>query len=391
MADGVSPSAGKDVNGPTAAATSVSRLDHFIVSNGTLFNQKFHPSALSGREGLEKFVALIRSYFDQKGMHMQFNVVDRDTLLDAQKYPEKYKHLVVRVAGYSALFTTLSRSLQDDIIRRTEQGFSGDNMDYLEKRGRIFDIQRYSIHDGPGIRTIVFLKGCVLRCRWCCNPESQEYEIETMRVQGKDKIIGRDVTVREALTEVGKRQSVLLSLRRRDDTFRRRVVSVSRNLAAALLRGAKERGISTAVESMGCAPWKDIENALPWLDTYLMDIKHMNPGKHKEFTGRSNEQMLENARRIALSGKTKLVIRVPVIPTFNDTVEEIQEIAQFAATLPGVDKIHLLPYHRLGQDKYEGLGRDYYMEGILPPEAEHMNTLKKAVERVSSLDCQIGG
>ena len=123
VADGVSPSAGKDVKGPTAAATSVSRLDHFIVSNGTLFNQKFHPSALSGREGLEKFVALIRGYFDQKGMHMQFNVVDRQTLLDAQEHPEKYKHLVVRVAGYSALFTTLSRSLQDDIINRTTQGF----------------------------------------------------------------------------------------------------------------------------------------------------------------------------------------------------------------------------------------------------------------------------
>lgn len=123
VADGVSPSAGKDVNGPTAAATSVSRLDHFIVSNGTLFNQKFHPSALSGREGLEKFVALIRTFFDQKGMHMQFNVVSRETLLDAQAHPENYKHLVVRVAGYSALFTTLSRSLQDDIIRRTEQGF----------------------------------------------------------------------------------------------------------------------------------------------------------------------------------------------------------------------------------------------------------------------------
>ena len=123
VADGVSPSAGKDVNGPTAAASSVAKLDHFIVSNGTLFNQKFHPSALSGREGLEKFVALIRSYFDQKGMHMQFNVVSRETLLDAQAHPENYKHLVVRVAGYSALFTTLSRSLQDDIIRRTEQGF----------------------------------------------------------------------------------------------------------------------------------------------------------------------------------------------------------------------------------------------------------------------------
>ena len=123
VADGVSPSAGKDTHGPTAAANSVSRLDHFIASNGTLFNQKFHPSALAGRTGLENFVALIRSYFDQKGSHMQFNVVTRETLLDAQKHPENYKHLVVRVAGYSALFTTLSRSLQDDIINRTEQGF----------------------------------------------------------------------------------------------------------------------------------------------------------------------------------------------------------------------------------------------------------------------------
>ena len=123
VADGVSPSAGKDVMGPTAAANSVSKLDHGIASNGTLFNQKFHPTALSGEKGLENFVALIRSYFDQKGSHMQFNVVDRQTLLDAQAHPEKYAHLVVRVAGYSALFTTLSKSLQDDIIRRTEQGF----------------------------------------------------------------------------------------------------------------------------------------------------------------------------------------------------------------------------------------------------------------------------
>ena len=123
VADGVSPSAGKDVHGPTAAANSVSKLDHGIASNGTLFNQKFHPTALSGEKGLENFVALIQTYFDQKGSHMQFNVVDRQTLLDAQAHPEKYAHLVVRVAGYSALFTTLSKSLQDDIIRRTEQGF----------------------------------------------------------------------------------------------------------------------------------------------------------------------------------------------------------------------------------------------------------------------------
>lgn len=121
VADGVSPCSGKDVNGPTASANSVSKLDHYIASNGTLFNMKFHPSALQGKTGLDNFVALIRGYFDQKGSHMQFNVVSRETLRDAQAHPEKYKSLVVRVAGYSALFTTLSKSLQDDIIRRTEQ------------------------------------------------------------------------------------------------------------------------------------------------------------------------------------------------------------------------------------------------------------------------------
>lgn len=123
IADGVSPSAGKDTNGPTAAANSVARLDHGIASNGTLYNMKFHPSALAGDAGLNAFVDLIRTYFDRKGMHLQFNVVSKETLLDAQKHPENYKHLVVRVAGYSALFTTLSKSLQDDIIRRTEMKF----------------------------------------------------------------------------------------------------------------------------------------------------------------------------------------------------------------------------------------------------------------------------
>ncbi len=124
VADGVSPSSGKDVAGPTAACNSVARLDHGIASNGTLFNMKIHPAAMQGRKGLENFVSLVRGYFDQKGMHMQFNVVDKETLLDAQKHPEKYAGLVVRVAGYSALFTTLSKSLQDDIIRRTEQALN---------------------------------------------------------------------------------------------------------------------------------------------------------------------------------------------------------------------------------------------------------------------------
>lgn len=263
-------------------------------------------------------------------------------------------------------------------------------MDYLQTQGRIFDIQRYSIHDGPGIRTIVFLKGCVLRCRWCCNPESQEYQIQTMMVQGEPKIIGRDVTVAEVMETVEK-----------DRTYYRRsggglTLSGGESLCQAefardLFRAAKNVGINTALESMACAPYEKIESILPYLDTYLMDIKHTNPNKHKEFTGKSNELMLENARKVAESGQTKLVIRVPVIPTFNDTPEEIQGIAQFADKLPGVERIHILPYHRLGQDKYEGLGREYLMKDIVPPTNEHMEMLKKVVEQSSNLICQIGG
>ncbi len=263
-------------------------------------------------------------------------------------------------------------------------------MDYLNTKGRIFDIQRYSIHDGTGIRTIVFLKGCVLRCRWCCNPESQKYEIETMMVQGKPKIIGRDITVKEVMETV-----------ERDRPYYRRsggglTLSGGESLcqpdfARDLLRAAKERGINTAMESMGCAAFETIEKILPYLDTYLMDIKHTNTAKHKEFTGRANDLMLENAKKIANSGMTNLVIRVPVIPGFNDSIPEIEGIARFADGLKDVKKIHLLPYHRLGQDKYEGLNREYLMGDVLPPTNEQMERLRQAVLHVSKLDCQIGG
>ena len=261
---------------------------------------------------------------------------------------------------------------------------------YLDTKGRIFDIQRFSIHDGSGIRTIVFLKGCVLRCKWCCNPESQEYKIQTMTVQGKTKTIGRDVTVREIL------ETVAL-----DRPYYRRsgggiTLSGGESLCQpefceALLFGAKEMGINTAMESMACAEYSVIEKILPYLDTYLMDIKHTDPQKHKQFTGRSNELMMENAKKVAASGQTELVIRVPVIPTFNCTVTEIESIAKFAAGLPGVKKLHLLPYHRLGQDKYEGLGRNYELKELVPPANDTMQELLRAAQRVTDVDCQIVG
>lgn len=262
--------------------------------------------------------------------------------------------------------------------------------EFSQVKGRIFDIQRYSVHDGIGIRTIVFLKGCFLRCLWCCNPESQEHAIQTMIIDGKEKIIGRDVTVSEVLDIVEKdrgyyrRSGGGLTLSGGESLYQP-------EFARALLKGAKARGINTAMESTGYAKYEVIEKILPYLDMYLLDIKHTNFEKHQKFCGVSNERILENAKKIALSEGTSLVIRVPVIPTFNDTPEEIAEIARFADNLPGVKKIHLLPYHRLGQDKYGRLNRDYKLIDLKVPENEQIEKLKQVVESVSSLKCYIGG
>lgn len=256
-------------------------------------------------------------------------------------------------------------------------------------KGRIFDIQRFSVHDGKGIRTIVFLKGCPLRCKWCCNPESQKYEIQTMTLAGKTKTVGRDVTVGEVMREI-----------ERDRAYFRRsggglTLSGGESLmqpefAVALLKSAKNAGLSTAMESTGFADFSIIERYLPYLDTYLMDIKHISSSKHEEFTGRPNGKILENARKIAEYGGVELVIRTPVIPTFNATKEEIADIARFASGLKGVKRMHILPYHRIGSDKYAGLNRDYAMKDILPPSKELMNELLEVVKGFG-LDGQIGG
>lgn len=258
--------------------------------------------------------------------------------------------------------------------------------DYLLTKGRIFDIQRFSVHDGPGIRTIVFLKGCFLRCRWCCNPESQEFQIQNLTLNGKTKVCGRDVTVDEVMDEVEK-----------DRSYYQRsgggmTLSGGESLgqpefAAALLRAAKERGINTAIESTAFAPYETIQKILPYLDTYLMDIKHMNSEKHKAFTTRPNELILENAKKLAKD--THLIIRTPVVPTFNATPEEIREIAKFAKSI-GVNEMHILPYHRLGKDKYAGLGREYTLNDIEPPSKELMQQLLEVVLS-EGLKGQIGG
>ena len=261
-------------------------------------------------------------------------------------------------------------------------------MEDLDVKGRIFDIQRYSIHDGGGIRTIVFLKGCPLRCKWCCNPEGQHYNVEKMTLGGKEKIVGQDVTVGE-----------IIDIIERDRIYYRRsggglTLSGGESLtqpdfAVALLKTAKERGINTAMESTGFADFSVISRYLPYLDLYLMDIKHMNSAKHKEFTSQPNELILENAKKITDAG-ARLIVRTPVIPTFNATKEEIGEIAKFASSLKGVTQMHILPYHSIGTDKYKGLNRDYSLTGIEPPSKELMNELLEVVNSYG-LKGQIGG
>ena len=260
--------------------------------------------------------------------------------------------------------------------------------DFYNVTGRIFDIQKFSIHDGPGIRSIVFLKGCALRCKWCCNPESQKYEIQEMTMNGTVKTVGRDVTVAEVMGEV-----------RKDAPYYRRsgggiTLSGGESLcqpefAKALLMACKEEGFTTAMESTGFAKFEVIEEILPYLDTYLMDIKHIDSDKHRKFTSRPNELILENAKKIAQSN-TNLVVRVPVVPGFNDTKEEIEAIAKFAVSLKTVKKMHLLPYHNFGADKYKGLGRMYEMMDVVTPSKEHMEMLKNTAYSCG-IDCQIGG
>ena len=261
-------------------------------------------------------------------------------------------------------------------------------MSIYQTKGRIFNIQRFSIHDGPGIRSIVFFKGCYMRCAWCCNPESQAYEIQTMQENGKEKIVGKDVTVEEILPEL---LSDLPYYRRSGGgiTLSGGEILAQPKFAKDLLQACKENGLHTAVESTANAPFDVIEQILPYLDLYLLDIKHMDSEKHKQYTGASNQLILENAKKIAQSG-VQLVIRTPVVPGFNDTAAEIKAISKFAASLQGVEEHHLLPYHRLGQDKYTGLNRNYALKDVEPPSKEKMEYLL-SVAQESGLKCQIGG
>ena len=292
------------------------------------------------------------------------------------------------------------------------------------QEGIIFDIQRYSIHDGPGIRTIVFFKGCSLRCSWCSNPESQSNLPEIMwlenscihcrkcedlcpegafseTVEGLKhidrnlctrcgicdencyadamKLVGRYVTVSEVMEEVEKDKS-FYNESGGGITLSGGEPLLQPEFASKLLRESKLRGFNTVVETAGYVPWKNFKRVVSDVDLYLYDIKSMDSEIHKRYGGFPNELILDNLKKLSLLGASVL-IRVPIIPGVNDSTKNIRLTAEFAKSL-NAKGVELLEYHRLGVAKHRRLGKDYAMDEIASPKAEVMNRLKKLAHKV---------
>jgi len=305
----------------------------------------------------------------------------------------------------------------------------------LEKdtAGIVFNIQRYSVHDGPGVRTTIFFKGCPLRCLWCDNPEGQKAAPEMvfwkercihcetcvgicpynaiksasrkskMIVKDRCIVCGRclDTCYSRALEQIGKYVSVdeVLEEINRDRIFfdasgggitaSGGEPTAQPEFVTELLKRCKERQIHTAIETCGYAEWSILEKVLKYTDLVLYDIKEMDPAKHKEFVGVRNDLILENAKKIS-SKLIPMVVRIPIIPGYNDREHNIEATGRFISELRGVREVNLLPYHRFGEAKYKRLGLKYRLEELKQPREERLKSIKGAMES-TGLEVKIGG
>jgi len=254
----------------------------------------------------------------------------------------------------------------------------------------VFQIQSYSIHDGPGIRTTVFVKGCPLRCRWCHNPESWYGLTEEMVLENsKRKSVGRVMSVEDVMYTVRKDKMFYEYSGGGVTISGGEPLSVP-DFSKALLLKCKEEGIHTAVETSGYAKWDTAGNVLGYADLIFMDLKAMDEERHRQLTGVGNQRILENITRVYHDLKKEIVIRMPVIPECNDDEKNITAAIEFLMkNLEGKVRIQLLPYHNYGVDKQYQLGRKKIYRFEVPSE-KHMETIKEMMS-AAGLNVQIGG
>lgn len=259
-------------------------------------------------------------------------------------------------------------------------------------KGIVFDIQRFSVHDGPGIRTTVFMKGCPLHCMWCHNPEGLSSRPQLQHISEKCigcgscgtrsrlsdsencptralSVCGEEITVAQAIDEILKDKDFYAD--GGGVTFSGGECLIQADFVTLVLEQAKGLGIHTAIDTSGCVPFENIEKTLGVCDLYLYDVKCADPLLHERYTGVDNALIIENLRKLSETGK-EIWIRIPVIPNFNNNDSEMEAIAALLRTLKAVSRVNLIPYHSLGASKYQTLGLSYLYDTELKVSDEEL-------------------
>lgn len=246
-----------------------------------------------------------------------------------------------------------------------------------DRAGMVLRLERSSVHDGEGLRTVVFLKGCPLCCSWCSTPESQSFKVETT----DSNVYGSRMTVAEVMDEVRK-DSLFYFLSHGGVTMSGGEVMAQPDFSYAILKNSQMEGFNTAIETSFFGAWENVKKVLSAVDTAFVDMKTFDEKLHKKYCGASNKLIKENLMKTNdISGNTRIVIRTPIIPGVNDNEEELTGIGQFCTRLKRLDHVQLLPYHSLGSATYAKLGRTYLMAGVEAPDEKAMERCREIVRK----------
>lgn len=258
----------------------------------------------------------------------------------------------------------------------------------MAQKGVIFDIKKFAVHDGPGIRTTVFFKGCPMDCWWCHNPESHSTEPETITRQiftgastkacfERKELIGREISLDEIITEIMKDQ-VFYEISKGGVSFSGGEPLMQSDFLLSLLKKSKALGLHTVLDTSGCESSDIVKEIANFVDLFLYDLKIVDEKKHKKYTGKSNDIIKQNLEMLTKL-KHKVIIRIPIIPTINDTLEDIKQFGEFLSKLE-IIRVELLPFHKIGEEKYHKLNKMNRMKDIQKPTKEHMITIKERLE-----------